>query len=277
MQTCPLKANAPMSTRFTAQSRSALASTMAPALPPSSSTTGFLPARSFMRQPTAGEPVKESSLKRSSCDQSVTQLAIHGQDRHGPVGQPGLVDDLRHDQHRERVARRRLEHDGAARGDGRRDLVGREVEREVEGADARDRPDGEATRERVAAGVRRGDVEGHGLAAEPLGFLSSQAEDEHTAVGLHAGIADGLARLPADEPGQLVTSGGDAVADAPQGAGALEGGQGAHGLEAGDGGADGLLVLLLGGQERGARRAGQDGPGHRPRGGRGESTQRPAR
>ena len=39
---------------------------MAPALPPSSRTTRFLPARAFMRQPTPGEPVNESSRKRSS-------------------------------------------------------------------------------------------------------------------------------------------------------------------------------------------------------------------
>src|SRR3989442_787501 len=36
-------------------SRSALSSTMAAALPPSSRTTRFLPARAFMRQPTSAE------------------------------------------------------------------------------------------------------------------------------------------------------------------------------------------------------------------------------
>src|SRR5699024_10896848 len=36
------------------------------ALPPSSSTTFFLPARAFMSQPTSWDPVKLSSFKRSS-------------------------------------------------------------------------------------------------------------------------------------------------------------------------------------------------------------------
>ena len=52
--------------RLTAQSRSAVLSTITPALPPSSRTTFFLPARSFIRQPTDGEPVNVSSLNRSS-------------------------------------------------------------------------------------------------------------------------------------------------------------------------------------------------------------------
>ena len=41
-------------------------STMHAALPPSSSTTFFLPHRAFMSQPTCGEPVNDSSLRRSS-------------------------------------------------------------------------------------------------------------------------------------------------------------------------------------------------------------------
>ncbi len=55
-----------MTIRRTAQSRSAVRSTITPALPPSSRTTFFLPARSFMRQPTDGDPVNVSSLNRSS-------------------------------------------------------------------------------------------------------------------------------------------------------------------------------------------------------------------
>ena len=55
-----------MTQRLAAHSTSALRSTMTPALPPSSSTTFFLPARSFIRQPTDGDPVKVSSLNRSS-------------------------------------------------------------------------------------------------------------------------------------------------------------------------------------------------------------------
>ena len=62
---------------------------MAPALPPSSSTTRFLPARSFMRQPTDGEPVKVSSLKRSSATIRSPSVAGHGQDAHRTLGHAG--------------------------------------------------------------------------------------------------------------------------------------------------------------------------------------------
>ena len=66
MHTCPAYANDPYTSRATAQSRSAVSSTIAPALPPSSRTTFFLPASAFIFQPTEGEPVNESSLYRSS-------------------------------------------------------------------------------------------------------------------------------------------------------------------------------------------------------------------
>ena len=66
MQTWPEYANEPKTRRATAQSRSAVSSTIAPALPPSSRTTFFLPASAFIFQPTDGLPVKLSSLKRSS-------------------------------------------------------------------------------------------------------------------------------------------------------------------------------------------------------------------
>ncbi len=53
--------------RLTASSRFWVsASTTTAALPPSSRTTFFLPQRAFKSQPTPGEPVKDSSLSRSS-------------------------------------------------------------------------------------------------------------------------------------------------------------------------------------------------------------------
>ncbi len=88
MHTCPAYPNAPTSVRFTAQSRSADRSTMTPALPPSSSTTFFLPARSFIRQPTDGEPVKVSSLNRSSSTIRSPSSRVIGRMLTAPCGSP---------------------------------------------------------------------------------------------------------------------------------------------------------------------------------------------
>ena len=49
-----------------------------------------------MSQPTSGEPVNESSLKRSSVDQAVADLARSiGMTLTAPLRQADLVDDLR--------------------------------------------------------------------------------------------------------------------------------------------------------------------------------------
>ena len=61
---------------------------MTPALPPSSSTTFFLPARSFIRQPTDGEPVKVSSLKRSSATIRSPSSRVIGRIETEPAGTP---------------------------------------------------------------------------------------------------------------------------------------------------------------------------------------------
>ena len=61
---------------------------MTPALPPSSSTTFFLPARSFIRQPTDGEPVKVSSLKRSSATIRSPSSRVIGRMLTEPAGTP---------------------------------------------------------------------------------------------------------------------------------------------------------------------------------------------
>ena len=130
--------------RLTAQSRSAVWSTMTPALPPSSSTTFFLPARSFIRQPTLGLPVKVSSLKRSSATIRSPSSRVIGRMLTIPAGTPAASTISATVEHRQRVLGRRLEDDRVAAGDGRRELVRGQVEREVERADGRDRADREA-------------------------------------------------------------------------------------------------------------------------------------
>ena len=61
---------------------------MTPALPPSSSTTFFLPARSFIRQPTDGLPVNVSSLNRSSATIRSPSSRVIGRMLTEPAGGP---------------------------------------------------------------------------------------------------------------------------------------------------------------------------------------------
>ena len=76
---------------------------MTPALPPSSRTTFFLPARAFIRQPTDGEPVNVSSLNRSSSTIRSPSSRVIGRMLDGTLRQAGLGDDLADGQHRQRV------------------------------------------------------------------------------------------------------------------------------------------------------------------------------
>ena len=76
-----------------------------------------------------------------------------------------------------------------------RDLVGGQVEREVERADARDGPDREAPGDPEAVLGRRVEVERDGLAGHPLRLLRAEAEGQDGAVDLDQGVADGLARF----------------------------------------------------------------------------------
>ncbi len=61
---------------------------MTPALPPSSSTTFFLPARSFIRQPTDGLPVNVRSLNRSSDTIRSPSSRLIGRTLTEPAGAP---------------------------------------------------------------------------------------------------------------------------------------------------------------------------------------------
>ena len=67
-------------------SRSASGSIITAALPPSSSTTFFLPARAFMSQPTLSEPVKDSSLIRSSVTNTSATFEDIGNIEKAPSG-----------------------------------------------------------------------------------------------------------------------------------------------------------------------------------------------
>ena len=187
-------------------------------------------------------------------DHPVTQLAAHGQDAHGARRQARLGHDLGHGEHRERVLGGRLEDDGAAGRDGRRQLVGGQVEREVEGADAGHRPDREAPREAEPTTRRGHQVERDRLADHALRLLGAEPEGQDRPIDLDQGVPDGLAGLQSDGPPELLAPGPDARADLAQHTPALVGRQAPGLCEGRDRGIDSLLVLLRRGVVGAARR-----------------------
>ena len=219
---------------------------MTPALPPSSSTTFFLPARSFIRQPTDGEPVKVSSLKRGSATIRSPSSRVIGRIETEPAGTPAdsMISAT--------VSIVSGSLDGGFRTMGLpeamagRELVGGQVEREVERADGRDRADREAPGDADAILRRRHQVERDELAGHPLRLLGPEAEGQRRPVHLDQRVADRLARLEGDQSAELLAAGLDAGADLAQDPAAFVGGQVAGHLEGGHGRRDGLLVLRLG-------------------------------
>src|SRR5262249_2903335 len=88
MQLWPAYEYPPTTQRSAANARSASEWTITPALPPSSSVTRLRPARRFISQPTTGEPVNVSSLKRSSSTSAAASLLFIGSTLSAAAGQP---------------------------------------------------------------------------------------------------------------------------------------------------------------------------------------------
>ena len=123
---------------------------------PSSSDTFLRDARSRSFQPTADEPVKVISLTRSSSTiTSPISLELADDDVQPPGRLAGVLERLRSRSAESGVDAGRLEHDRAARGERRRDLVRDQVEREVERRDRADDPDRQPHHEAGVAGARR--------------------------------------------------------------------------------------------------------------------------
>ena len=211
--------------RLTAQARSADSSTMTPALPPSSSTTRFLPARSFMRQPTDGEPVKVSSLKRSSSTIWSPSVRDMGRMLTAPSGTPA----------RSMISATVSIVSGSLDGGlstivlpaaiAGATLCAARFSGKLNGLIAGDGPDREAARDAHPAAGRRHQVERDQLAGHPLGLFRAQAEGQAGPVDLDQGVADRLAGLERDQPAELLAPFLDAGADRAQDRAALVGGQ----------------------------------------------------
>ena len=138
-------------------------------------------------------------------DEHVADLARGPDEDVEPAGRKTcLVRELRERQRRERSLARRLEDDRAARGEGRSDLVGDEVEREVERADRADDADRLAQRERELALSGLGGVHRHHLAGELAGLDRRERVRRHRPARLDLGGLQGLAGLSGDLGGDLV-------------------------------------------------------------------------
>ncbi len=227
---------------------------MTPALPPSSSTTFFLPARSFIRQPTDGEPVKVRSLNRSSATIRSPSSRVIGRMLTAPAGTPAasMISAT--------VSITSGSLDGGLRTMGLPDAIAGDTlwaarfNGKLKGLMPAIGPIGKRRVIPIAVLGRGRDVERDELAGHPLGLLGAEAERDHGPVDLDERVADRLAGLERDQSPQLLATGLDAGTDLAQDPAPLVGGQVTRDLEGGDRRLDGLLVLRLGGIERRAGR-----------------------
>ncbi len=173
----------------------------------------------------------------------------HREDAPGTGRQLGLGQQLTEDQAREGGGRGRLQDDRRARGDRGGDLVGAQVQREVERRDAQDDALREAAGQREPPLTARVGVQALGLAAvEAAGLLGREAEDGDRAADLAAGPLDRLAVLGGDQAGDLLGALGQPSADVVQRGGADVGGGGGELVPYGVRGGHGLLDLGIGRQ-----------------------------
>ncbi len=127
---------------------------MHPALPPSSSATRFLPARAFSAQPAAAEPVKVKSLKRSSSTSGASRLGLHRKNADRLRRIARARHHIGQHQRHQRSLGRGLQHDRAAGGQCRRDLVRHQVQRKIEGRNRRHRPQRHPAQQPQPVGAR---------------------------------------------------------------------------------------------------------------------------
>jgi hypothetical protein len=139
-----------------------------------------------------------------------------GDDGERALGQTGIGQDLGQEQGRGGRLGGRLAHHRTARGHGWRELVGHEVEREVERGDGQHRPHRHPADERCATGGRRVARQVRGLDFRVSGDERRFGQAVRAAIGLDPGEENGLAGLLADDPGQFLATFAD------PGRGALE-------------------------------------------------------
>ena len=227
-----------------AVSQSPSSLTISGALEPSSRLTFLCGTEERMSQPTSAEPVKVSA-RVSSCSTIAlpTSLPGPGIDVQPAVGHAGLGQDLGQLQRRDRRLPGRLQDHRVAGRERGAELVGDEVEREVEGADRADDPVGHAHHdaELARAGRRRRPSAPSRRSACGLDGGEGQGVDAAARLdlrGLHR-----LAGLGGDRQRQVVDPLGDQARGAVERRGALVTGE-LVGVEGFVGGVDGALDQL---------------------------------
>ena len=158
------------------------------------------------RERQRGEPVVAHELLR---DRHVARHHLHG-----VVRGPCLADALGQQEGGEGTLRRGLQHDRATARERRRELVGDEVEREVEG---RERDDGTGRHAGPHSGIaarRRRRIERHHFAPDARGLLGAKPERRLRACDFCSSLRDGLSGLPRDEVCEGLLAGLDLPDDA---------------------------------------------------------------
>ena len=195
MQACPVLRNLTSEAPFAACFGLASAKTRKGAWPPSSSEMRFICAAAPWASilPTSVEPVKVS-LRTAGLARNSSPIGV-GIERGDEIGDArrdaGVV---QHPEDRDRAKRRRLgrlEHDGAARGQRRRDLARDHRDRIVPGRDRADHADRLAQHQEALVAARRGDR----LAVDALRFLRVPQQEVGAVLHLVARGAQRLALL----------------------------------------------------------------------------------
>ncbi len=187
-------------------------------------------------------------------DQLRGPVVGHRQHRDHRGRQVGLGEQRAQVQRRQRRRGRRLDHDGAARGDGGADLVRHEVQREVERRDAQHGAAREAAHHRQAALGGLVGVEPLERPREPPGLLGGPAEGRDRALHLDPRPGDRLPGLGGDELGARLGLLVEAAADVFERLGADVRGQGRGLGRDARGGRDRRLDLARRGPGGGAHR-----------------------
>ena len=190
-----------------AVSQSPSAWTISGAFEPSSRLTflcGTLAADAPADPGRAGEGDRAGQLV---LDDRVADLrAGAGDDAEPALRQPRLDQDLGQLQRRDRRLPGGLEDDRVAGGDRRPELVGDEVEREVEGADRADDAVGDAQHHAELAGARRGGLHRHRAAGQLARLDRGEGQRVDAALGLDRRRLQRLAGLGGDRQRQVLDS-----------------------------------------------------------------------
>ena len=144
-----------------------------------------------------------------------------GDDAQPALRQSRLDQDRGQLQRRDRRLPGRLQHHRVAGGDRRAELVGDEVEREVEGTDRADHAVGDAQHHAELAGAGRRGLHRHGAPGQLARLDRGEGEGVDAALGLDPRGLQRLAGLGGDRQRQVVASLGDQLGGAVQHRGAL--------------------------------------------------------